>query len=152
MVDCPGEGVALRLPGLLSKLGRDEEAGQLRRVRPEPGRVNCLSTKRRRAFSLSTLRGAEQANTRRAYDQVLRRLIVEFGAETALGDISAERFAAWFGAQWAGRSPSTWNVAFDAVRSAVGYWQRHGWIGADRPRRKPWAALPRSPGASHQLG
>ena len=81
------------------------------------------------------------ANTRRAYGQVLRRLAVEFGAETALGDISAERFAAWFGFQWADRSPSTWNVALDAVRSAVGYWQRQGWIAADPSRmlarRKP---------------
>jgi len=31
MVDCLEEGAALRLPGLLSKLGRDEEAEQVRR-------------------------------------------------------------------------------------------------------------------------
>jgi integrase/recombinase XerC/integrase/recombinase XerD len=83
---------------------------------------------------LDTLRGAEQANTRRAYGQVLRRLAAEFGAEAALDDISAERFAAWFGSQWARRSPSTWNVSLDAVRSAVAYWQQQSWIGADPSR------------------
>jgi hypothetical protein len=43
---------------------------------------------------LATLRGAEQANTRRAYGQVLRRLTAEFGRETAPDSITAERFAA----------------------------------------------------------
>jgi hypothetical protein len=32
--------------------------------------------------------------------------------------IDPERFAAWFTAQWADRSPSTWNVSLDAIRSA----------------------------------
>lgn len=93
------------------------------------------------AAYLGTLRGAEQANTRRAYGQVLRRMAAEFGAGTALDDIDAERFAAWFSRQWAGRSPSTWNVALDAVRSVAAYSQRQGWIGVDPSRmltrRKP---------------
>jgi integrase len=93
------------------------------------------------AAYLGTLRGTEQANTRRAYGQVLRRMTAVFGAKTALGDVSVERFAAWFGSQWADRSPSTWNVSLDAVRSAGAYWQRQGWIGADPSRtltrRKP---------------
>jgi hypothetical protein len=37
---------------------------------------------------LATLRGAEQANTRGAYGQVLYRRAAEFGAGTVLGDIS----------------------------------------------------------------
>jgi integrase len=90
---------------------------------------------------LATLRGAEQANTRRAYGQVLRRLAAEFGLETAPGSIAAERFAAWFGLQWGGRAPSTWNVSLDAVRSAAAHWIRSGWLAADPSRmlvrRKP---------------
>jgi integrase len=45
-----------------------------------------------------------------------------------------KRFAEWFGSQWAGRAPSTWNVSLDAVRSAAAYWQRHGWLVADFSR------------------
>jgi integrase len=90
---------------------------------------------------LATLRGAEQANTRRSYGQVLRRLAAEFGNDEALDDIGAERFAAWFGQQWGERSPSTWNVSLDAVRSAAAYWSRNGWLAADPSRmlvrRKP---------------
>ncbi len=83
---------------------------------------------------LATLRGMEQANTRRAYGQVLRRLAAEFGRETAPDSIAAERFAAWFGQQWGERTPSTWNVSLDAARSAAAYWIRNGWLAAD-PRK-----------------
>jgi hypothetical protein len=39
----PGEAEAAdRLPGLLTRQGRGEEAEQLRRVRLEPGWVNCV--------------------------------------------------------------------------------------------------------------
>ena len=90
---------------------------------------------------LATLRGAEQANTRRAYGQVLRRLIAEFGSDVAPDSIAAERFVAWFGQQWGERAPSTWNVSLDALRSAAAYWIRHGWLAADPSRmlvrRKP---------------
>jgi integrase len=90
---------------------------------------------------LATLRGAEQASTRRTYGRILRWVVAEFGAETAPDEISAERFAEWFGQQWGRRAPSTWNVSLDAVRSAAAYWQRQGWISADPSRmlqrRKP---------------
>ena len=90
---------------------------------------------------LATLSGAEQANTRRTYGRILRAVAAEFGTRTAPDEIGAEAFAAWFGQQWAGRSPATWNVSLDAVRSAAGYWQRQGWIAADPSRmlarRKP---------------
>src|ERR1039458_6141962 len=89
---------------------------------------------------LATLSGAEQASTRRTYGRVLRWIVTEFGSDFA-PDIDAERFAAWFGARWGDRAPSTWNVSLDAVRSAAAYWQRQGWLAADpsRPlvRRKP---------------
>jgi integrase len=83
---------------------------------------------------LATLRGAEQASTRRVYGRILRRLAAEFGSETPPYEISGEQFAAWFGQQWNRRAPSTWNVSLDAVRSAVAYWQRQGWIAADPSR------------------
>jgi integrase len=82
---------------------------------------------------LATLGGAEQEGTRRVYGRILRRVVAGFGAETA-PDISAERLAAWFGAQWGDRKPATWNVALDALRSAAGYWQQQGWITADPSR------------------
>jgi len=89
---------------------------------------------------LATLSGSEQASTRRAYGRVLRWIVTEFGADTA-PDIDAERFAAWFGARWGDRAPSTWNVSLDAIRSAAAYWQCQGWITADPSRmlrrRKP---------------
>ena len=90
---------------------------------------------------LATLRGAEQASTRRAYSRVLRWVVAEFGTESGPGKIDPERFAEWFTAQWAHRAPSTWNVSLDADRSAAAYWQRQGWLAADPSRmlerRKP---------------
>jgi len=41
-----------------------------------------------------------------------------FCAEAA-PDTDAGRFAAWFTAQWADLSPSTWNVSLNAIRSAA---------------------------------
>jgi integrase/recombinase XerC/integrase/recombinase XerD len=89
---------------------------------------------------LATLSGSEQASTRRTYGRVLRWIVTEFGNDAAR-DIDAERFAGWFGARWGDRTPSTWNVCLDAIRSAAAYWQRQGWITADPSRmlvrRKP---------------
>jgi integrase len=83
---------------------------------------------------LATLRGAEQANTLRVYGRILARVVAEFGSGTALDEISADRFAGWFGQQWGERAPSTWNVSLDAVRSAAAYWQRQGWLAVDPSR------------------
>jgi integrase len=83
---------------------------------------------------LATLSGAEQANTRRQYGRILRRLVLEFGADAAPAEVDPERFAEWFASQWGQRSPSTWNVSLDAIRSAVAYWQRQGWLGGDLSR------------------
>jgi integrase len=90
---------------------------------------------------LATLSGDEQASTRRQYGRILRRLVLEFGADAAPADLDPDRFAGWFASQWGQRSPSTWNVSLDAIRSAVAYWQRQGWLGDDfsrmLERRKP---------------
>ena len=83
---------------------------------------------------LATLSGAEQASTRRVYGRILQRMTAEFGSDTAPDAISAERFAAWFATQWVGRSPSTWNVSLDAIRSTAAYWMRNGWTTADPSR------------------
>ena len=80
---------------------------------------------------LATLRGAEHANTRRVYGRILARVAIEFGSGTVLDEISAERFAEWFGQQWGQRTPSTWNVSLDAVRSAVAY----------KPMPRRWPAI-----------
>ncbi len=37
--------------------------------------------------------------------RILRRVVAEFGAETAPDQVDAGRFAEWFGSQWAGRAP-----------------------------------------------
>jgi integrase len=111
--------------------------GTVRRI----GRAEDVTLGRAADAYLATLRAAEQGNTRRVYGRILRRAAAEFGSGTPLDEISAERFAEWFGAQWGERAPSTWNVSLDAVRSAVAYWQRQGWIAADPSRilvrRKP---------------
>jgi integrase len=90
---------------------------------------------------LGTLRGAEQASTRRTYGRILRWVVAEFGHDAGPGEVDPERFAGWFTARWADRAPSTWNVSLDAVRSAAAYWQRQGWLAADfsrqLERRKP---------------
>ena len=106
--------------------------GTVRRLAPAAGDVPLGQAAE--AY-LGTLSGAEQASTRRTYGRILRRIVAEFGAETAPDQVDAERFAEWFGSQWADRAPSTWNVSLDAVRSAAAYWQRHGWLAADFSRR-----------------
>ena len=44
---------------------------------------------------LGTLGGAEQASTCRTYGRILRRVVAEFGAQTAPDQVDAERFAEW---------------------------------------------------------
>jgi hypothetical protein len=95
--------------------------GSVRRLAPAAGDVPLGHAAE--AY-LGTLSGAEQASTRRTYGRILHRVVAEFGAETAPDQVDAERFAEWFGSQWADRAPSTWNVSLDAVRSAAAYWQR----------------------------
>jgi integrase len=111
--------------------------GTVRRIAPAAGDVTLGQAA---DAYLATLSGAEQASTRRTYGRILRRIVTEFGSDAA-PDIDPERFAAWFTAQWADRSPSTWNVSLDAIRSAATWWMQQGWITADPSRmlkrRKP---------------
>ena len=111
--------------------------GMIRRIAPAAGGVTLGQAA---DAYLATLGGVEHASTRRTYGRVLRWIVTEFGSDTA-PDIDPERFAAWFTAQWADRSPSTWNVSLDAVRSAAAWWMQQGWITANPSqmlkRRKP---------------
>ena len=83
--------------------------GTVRRLAPAAGDVTLGQAAE--AY-LVTLGGAEQASTRRTYSRILRRVVAEFGAETAPDEVDAERFAAWFRSQRAagprprGTSPS----------------------------------------------
>ncbi len=123
--------------------------GTVRRIAPAAGDI---ALGRAADAYLATLPGAEHASTRRTYGRILRRVVTEFGAGTLPDELGAGRFAEWFGSQWAGRSPSTWNVSLGAVRSAAAYWQRQGWLAADfsrllvrrRPRPDRARALSRS--------
>lgn len=86
------------------------------------------------AAYLSSLAGAEHASTRTSYGRVLRRLERQFGSGTSPAAVDPAELAAWFTAQWAERSPSTWNVSLNAVRAAIEYWQAQGWVSADPSR------------------
>jgi hypothetical protein len=118
----------------------------MRRLVSSETRRPVWTASRSRAWSrrpeafLATLSGARQASTRRTYGRVLRWIVTEFGSDLD-PEMHAERFAAWFTARWGERSPSTWNVSLDAIRSAAAYWLRNGWITADPSRmlarRKP---------------
>lgn len=112
------------------------------------GTVHALTTNRETASLanavdayLATLAGGENAGTRRVYSGVLRALVAEFGAGTGTAALQPRRVAEWFTAQWGERSPSRFNVALDALRSASRYWDAQGWL-TDDPvrllrRRKP---------------
>jgi hypothetical protein len=63
--------------------------GTVRRIAPADGDVALGQAA---DAYLATLRGAEQASTRRTYGRILRRVVAEFGAETAPDEVDAERF------------------------------------------------------------
>jgi hypothetical protein len=75
--------------------------GTVRRLAPAAGDV---ALGRAANAYLVTLSGAEQASTHRTYSRILRRVVDEFGAETAPDTVDAERFAEWFGSWWVGRA------------------------------------------------
>jgi site-specific recombinase XerD len=83
---------------------------------------------------LATLAGLESAGTSRVYSGFLRQLAAEYGADTGVAMLQPEAVAAWFGSRWGQRSPSRWNVALDAVRSASRYWIDQGWLAEDPSR------------------
>jgi len=83
---------------------------------------------------LATLAGPESAGTCRVYSGVLRALAAEFGDGTDTAALAPPVVAAWFSSRWGERSPSRWNTALDAIRSASHYWADQGWISDDPAR------------------
>jgi len=83
---------------------------------------------------LATLAGPESAGTRRVYSGILAALAAEYGTMADVTSLQPEAIAAWFAARWGERSPSRWNVALDALRSASRYWQEQGWLAEDPAR------------------
>jgi integrase/recombinase XerC/integrase/recombinase XerD len=83
---------------------------------------------------LATLAGPEQAGTRRVYTGVLRAFADRFATVPDVGAIGAADVAEWFTGRWGKRSPSRWNVALVAIRSAGAYWAEQGWVSADLAR------------------
>src|SRR5213078_707470 len=75
---------------------------------------------------LATLGHAESQGTRRVYAGVLRALAGHFGQDTSPGTPGPAAVAQWFTARWGDASPSRWNVALVALRSADAYWQDQG--------------------------
>ena len=87
---------------------------------------------------LATLAGPESAGTRRVYTGILRQLAAEYGTDTGVAALRPEAVAAWFGSRWGQRSPSRWNVALDALRSASPVLDRSGLAGrGPRPDAAP---------------
>jgi hypothetical protein len=74
-----------------------------------PGSQDVTLGEATRAY-LGTLAGPDQANTRRAYFAVLRRLAEHYGPDSAIGAIGAESLAEWFTATWSDRAAGTWNA------------------------------------------
>ncbi len=83
---------------------------------------------------LATLAGPESAGTRKVYSGILRALLEEFGAGTDVAALRPRPVAAWFSSRWGERSPSRWNTALDALRSASRYWIDQGWLAEDPAR------------------
>ncbi len=84
---------------------------------------------------LATLGHAESSGTRRVYAGPLRALVASFGEASPLAGLDPDAVAEWFAGQWDERSPSRWNVALNALRSAAGYWADQGWTGTDPTAR-----------------
>jgi integrase/recombinase XerC/integrase/recombinase XerD len=80
---------------------------------------------------LDTLDHKESKGTRRMYASILSRLAKRFGEAADPASIPADGLAAWFGQAWGQKTPSTWNVALDAIRSASKYWADQGWLSSD---------------------
>jgi integrase len=83
------------------------------------------------------------ANTRRGYAAACHRLVVDFGADSAVGALAPDRLASWFAPVWGHRSAKTFNTRLTALGSACSYWRDQGWLTGDplvRLRTRPITA------------
>ncbi|WP_316250501.1 site-specific integrase [Tsukamurella columbiensis] len=81
-------------------------------------------------------------NTRRGYAVALNQLVRDFGADSDVGVLEAERVGGWFTFKWGGSSAQTFNVRLASLRAACGYWRAQEWLVGDPlvrlvPRRVP---------------
>jgi integrase len=83
------------------------------------------------AAYLATLGHAESTGTRRVYSGPLRALAARFGEDADPAGLDPGAVAAWFTSQWGECSPTRWNGALNALRSAVAYWADQNWTAAD---------------------
>ncbi|MET8801044.1 site-specific integrase [Nocardia sp. NPDC004568] len=71
------------------------------------------------------------ANTRRGYAIALNQLVTDFGADTDVALLEAERVGGWSTLVWGGRSAQTVNVRLAALRGACEYWRAQQWLVGD---------------------
>lgn len=82
------------------------------------------------------------ATTRRGYAVELNRLVRDFGADSDVGVLEAERVGGWFTFVWGGCSAQTFNVRLASLRAACEYGRLQQWLVGDPlvrlvPRRVP---------------
>ena len=84
--------------------------------------------------------------TRRAYAGTLQALATEIGATTPIAELAnperTQQIVNWFHRRWDNSAPATFNRNLDAINSALGYWNRQGWLNGNpaqgiRRRRRP---------------
>src|SRR5260221_1377154 len=102
--------------------------GTITRLRPGPAGVTLGGAVE--AY-LATLGHAESKGTQRVYGGPLRAMASRFGEDADPGQLDPGAVAEWFAQRWGERSAARWNVALNAVRSAVAYWTEQGWTTAD---------------------
>jgi integrase/recombinase XerC/integrase/recombinase XerD len=71
--------------------------------------------------------------TRRVYRASLAAVVDGLGPTRPVPEVTTERLAGWFRGRYAAAAPATWNRELATLRSAVAWWQGHGWlpVGAD---------------------
>ncbi|WP_327151563.1 tyrosine-type recombinase/integrase [Nocardia sp. NBC_01329] len=61
----------------------------------------------------------------------LKQLVRDFGADSDVGLLEAERVGGWFTYKWGGVSAQTFNVRLASLRAACDYWRLQQWLVGD---------------------
>lgn len=70
-------------------------------------------------------------NTRRGYAVALNQLVRDFGADSDVGLLNAERVGGWVTFKWGARSAQTFNVRLSSLRAACEWWRVQDWLVGD---------------------
>ncbi|ORI20694.1 tyrosine-type recombinase/integrase [Rhodococcus sp. 1168] len=70
-------------------------------------------------------------NTRRGYGIALRQLVRDFGADSDVALLDADRVGGWFTFKWGNSSAQTFNVRLASLRGACEYWRNQEWLVGD---------------------